>query len=167
MVDRYVPEQVTSSRSSSTGLQVLLALLLTLSCGPPAEDHHQARRRPPPHQAEPGPWVQVAPPPLGTPRGPVYHQGPEEPPRAVHWRPAPPQLETEGSLIVQLVVTERGRIARARVLRGRQDEATAELLAENLRQWRFEPARLRGKPVAVYFDVDLGSPHFETPPGPQ
>lgn len=163
MVDRYVPEQVTSSRSSSTGIQVLLALLLTLSCGPPPGDNRQEGHPPPPDQVEPGPWFQVTPPPLGTPRGPVYHQGPKEPPEAVRWLPPPPQLEAEGSLIVQLVVTERGRVARARVLRGPEDEAAAELLAENLRQWRFEPARLRGEPVAVYYNVTLDSPRFRSP----
>lgn len=57
---------------------------------------------------------------------------------------------TQGSVIVEAIIDENGRVTGVRVLRGLPmglDKAAVEAI----QQWRFTPARLAGKPVKVYF----------------
>lgn len=58
-----------------------------------------------------------------------------------------------GIVIVQAVINESGRVEGATVLRGHAllDEAALAAVA----QWRFEPGRLNGKPVKVYFTLTV------------
>jgi len=60
-----------------------------------------------------------------------------------------------GGLVVESVIAPDGRIARIKVLRGPQDNALNQALADALREWRFVPAKLYGKPAAVYYVLTI------------
>jgi len=62
-------------------------------------------------------------------------------------------VKVEGIVIIEAVIDASGQIRDARVLRGHPllDEAALEAL----RRWRFEPGRLNGRPVAVYFTLTV------------
>jgi hypothetical protein len=93
----------------------------------------------------------------------IYRQAYERPrlsePLSVEW-PASGDPSGARLLIVQAVLSERGRVARAHILRRRPAdlELSEELrarLTEALRQADFEPARVRGEPVAVYYNLTI------------
>jgi len=52
---------------------------------------------------------------------------------------------------VEAVVSEEGRVVAVRFVSG--DREWAELLAQAVARWRFEPATLEGKPIMVRFTV--------------
>ena len=62
---------------------------------------------------------------------------------------------------MRTVISEDGMVLRAQVLRGPKGPALEAALVETLREWRFEPARYEGGPVAVYMnlvlDIELSS----------
>jgi len=80
-------------------------------------------------------------------------------PRAIH-KPQPlypdsaRKAGTGGVVIVQSVIGTQGDVVGLKVLRSeREDLAAAALKA--IRQWRFEPATLYGKPVDVYYNLTV------------
>lgn len=61
----------------------------------------------------------------------------------------------EGVVVIQAVIDSEGAIVRPRVLKS-LDPATFDYLAlETLRTWRFRPAALDGRPVAVHYNLAL------------
>ena len=61
---------------------------------------------------------------------------------------------TQGVVIVEAVIDEHGDVSDVRVLKGLPnglDTATADAV----KQWKFAPATLHGRPVAVYFTVTV------------
>jgi bla regulator protein blaR1 len=88
-----------------------------------------------------------------------------EPPRLRHGRaPRPPQrslrMDLDGELILRLRVGADGRVLAADVERSEVDERAAQWAARNVRRWKFEPARLDGKPVesVLVVPVDFRRP---------
>jgi len=142
-----------------------LALALVQCRQPPQED-----RRPAPPKREPStaaaqhkakPPV-IDPKPATTPPRegePIYHVGgavsrPQlihridlDDDRLSHLRPA-------GALILAAVISKRGTIENARMLKPADPEVEAMLLGA-VRQWRFRPAMKDGKPVSVYYTLTL------------
>jgi protein TonB len=59
----------------------------------------------------------------------------------------------QGRVIRQAVISSDGEVEDVKVLRSSPffDDAAVEAV----RQWRYEPARHRGRPVAVYFTVQV------------
>jgi TonB family protein len=57
----------------------------------------------------------------------------------------------EGWVSFQLVIDRDGNVVEARILHS--DPMFDEAALEAVRQWKYEPARLDGKPVSVYFTV--------------
>lgn len=55
-----------------------------------------------------------------------------------------------GQVILEAIIDRQGRIQNARVLKG-QPYGLNESALESLKQWRFRPATLDGKPVKVYY----------------
>lgn len=55
----------------------------------------------------------------------------------------------EGKVVMQFTVDTDGRVQDASVVRSEPDDRFNEAAMEALRQWRFEPARKDGEPVAV------------------
>lgn len=141
---------------------VLLAAGLLVACGGGAPERSRKLEHP---TVEPGLWLDVdAEEWRRLEDGPIYHQGPRQPPvlRAPGRLTLPvPGPEAPGRpLVVQAVVSDTGRVARVRLLRtppipGLAPEALDARLVATLREARFEPARLDGEPVAVYFNLTL------------
>ena len=66
----------------------------------------------------------------------------------------PPEVlarrRTGGVILLEAVVDEHGRIKDPVVLRGLQPDLQPYFM-DSVRKWRFEPARLNGKPVPVFY----------------
>lgn len=91
--------------------------------------------------------------------GPLFVGGDVTPPRALF--KAPPQYTEEarkertvGVVIVQAVIDETGAVAEVKALKTLPHGLT-EAALDAIRQWRFEPAQLDGKPVAVYYNLTI------------
>jgi TonB family protein len=59
-----------------------------------------------------------------------------------------------GQVVIQAVIEKDGKVARASVVRPIHPDLDAAAL-EAVRQWRYEPARQNGKPVAVYMTITV------------
>ena len=57
-------------------------------------------------------------------------------------------------MTAEAVIDEQGRVTDVRLLRGLPMGLDQEALAA-VRQWRFTPATLQGKPVKVYFSLTV------------
>jgi hypothetical protein len=156
----------------------LAVALVAAACGcrpetsPQAENAHVpatggavAAPEPAAEGAGPGPWFVVdAAEDRRLDDRPIYHQGPRQPPAALRREPVALPIdpsEVPGRpLLVQVVVSDTGRVARARILRDpslpsvRKDVLRQRVVAA-LRGFRFSPATLDDRPVAVYYDLSL------------
>ena len=63
-----------------------------------------------------------------------------------------PGLRMTGTPILEAVISEKGTIESARMLRP-TDPRLDSLLIDTVRQWRFRPAMKDGRPVRVYYTV--------------
>jgi protein TonB len=98
------------------------------------------------------------PPPPPVERVPVRPGGQIQPPRKLKdVAPIYPQIalsaRREGTVIVEAIIGEDGRVQQARVLRSVQLLDEAALTA--VRQWVFTPTRLNGEPVPVVMTVTV------------
>lgn len=84
----------------------------------------------------------------------IFYQGPK-PPRPIRTPPVqvavPPDQVPQGRWIVYLALSEDGEVLKAQLMKGPPGIEIDGPLVETLRGWRFHPAMLKGKPVAVYF----------------
>lgn len=60
----------------------------------------------------------------------------------------------QGAVTVEAVIDEQGRVTDVKILRGLPMGLDQEAVAA-VRQWRFTPATLQGKPVKVYFSLTV------------
>lgn len=60
----------------------------------------------------------------------------------------------QGTVIVESVITEQGEVVCTRPLKGLPLGLT-RAATDSVSQWRFEPARLNGKPVNVYYNLTI------------
>jgi len=58
---------------------------------------------------------------------------------------------TEGEVVIEAIIDERGAVRDVRVLSG--PALLRDAAIDAVRAWRFEPGRLNGEPVAVYFTL--------------
>ena len=98
------------------------------------------------------------PPPPSVEKVPVRPGGQIQPPRKLKdAAPIYPQIalsaRREGTVIVEAIIGEDGRVEQARVLRSVQMLDEAALTA--VRQWVFTPTRLNGEPVPVVMTVTV------------
>jgi protein TonB len=77
----------------------------------------------------------------------VYSPDPHYPEEARHAR-------VQGVVILQTVIDKGGNVTDVKVLKGLPSGLT-EAAVEAVSSWRFEPATLEGKPVAVYYLVTV------------
>lgn len=84
----------------------------------------------------------------------IFYQGPK-PPRPIRTPPvqmAVPQDQVpHGVWLVYLALSEKGEVLKAQLMKGPPGIEIDGPLVEALRGWRFHPAVLKDKPVAVYF----------------
>ena len=60
----------------------------------------------------------------------------------------------EGIVVLRAVIDARGTVVSAEILRG-LPMGLSEAALDAVRQWRYEPATLRGRPVAVTFTLTV------------
>jgi protein TonB len=77
----------------------------------------------------------------------IYAPDPHYPEEARHAR-------VQGVVILQTIIDTAGKVTDVRVLKGLPSGLT-EAAVEAVSSWRFEPATLEGKPVAVYYLVTV------------
>lgn len=77
----------------------------------------------------------------------IYSPDPHYPEEARHAR-------VQGVVILQTIIDKLGNVTDVRVLKGLPSGLT-EAAIEAVSSWRFEPATLEGKPVAVYYLVTV------------
>jgi len=64
------------------------------------------------------------------------------------------RMHMQGTVILQALITEKGDVQKIEILRS--DHPLFSQSAINaVSQWKYRPAKLRGKPVAVYFTVTV------------
>ncbi|NTX12241.1 TonB family protein [Myxococcus sp. CA056] len=91
---------------------------------------------------------------VSAPTGPIQLPENAKPPveRAGNLQPEFPQharaAGREGLVVLKLVVTERGEVRDVSVMRGEEPFVSAAMRAVST--WRYQPALLEGRPVAVY-----------------
>ncbi len=104
--------------------------------------------------------VPDAPPAPGW-SGPAPHRvgGGVSPPVRIH-APQPRyteearQARIQGVVILEAIIDQEGRVRAVRVLKD-LPMGLAESAVETVREWRFEPARLDGRPVPVYYNLTV------------
>ena len=60
-----------------------------------------------------------------------------------------------GVVIVEGVISARGEVESARIVKSTTETILNESALEAVRQWRYEPARFRGQPVRVYLTITV------------
>jgi len=105
-----------------------------------------------------GPPVAPLPPPPPVERKPVPVGGKIQPPRrlvsvAPVYPPIAQAARIEGTVQIEALIGEDGKVRNARVIAGRDVLNDAALTA--VRQWKFTPTRLNGEPVAVIMTVTV------------
>ena len=106
----------------------------------------------------------------GVPGGPLGSTGPaEQIPRIVTSEMTPPVLKRklepeypelarnsrlQGRVILQAVISTTGKVEEVTILRS-SNPLFDEAAIDAVRQWEYEPARQGGRPVAVYFTIDV------------
>jgi hypothetical protein len=138
-----------------------LTVLAPIGCRRVSGTQPSIRSGPAPQK--PGPWLVVEPKVEDALAGSlIYHQGPAPPKlqrRVSVQAPGDPATLSWKSIIVEAVISPEGEVARARVLRGPETQGLGTALVESLRHSRFQPARLAGKPVVVYYVLILPLEH--------
>jgi protein TonB len=64
------------------------------------------------------------------------------------------RIRLQGLVIVQAVIDREGNVVSAEVVKG-EPMGLSEAALEAVRQWRFQPATLHGRPVAVQFSLTV------------
>ena len=59
-----------------------------------------------------------------------------------------------GTVVLELVIDEQGRLRSPKVLKS-LDSGLDFAALESIRQWRFQPATLKGQPIAVYYVLTI------------
>jgi protein TonB len=98
-------------------------------------------------------------PPEPEPTGPIYVTGDVVKPEKIA---SPPPVYTEiarkariqGVVIVQAIIDEQGNVTNVSVLKG-LPMGLSEAAEAAVKQWKFKPATLNNKPVAVYFNLTV------------
>jgi protein TonB len=61
---------------------------------------------------------------------------------------------TQGTVILEAVIDKKGRVSNVRILKGLPMGLDAEAVAA-VQDWTFEPAKMDGRPVAVYYTLTV------------
>lgn len=104
-------------------------------------------------------WDIPSGPPPSEPEGPIMVVGDVVPPEKVN---APPPVYTEiarkarvqGVVIVQAIIDKDGDVTNVKVLKG-LPMGLEDAAVDAVKRWKFRPATLNGKPVAVYYNLTV------------
>lgn len=98
-------------------------------------------------------------PPAVEPDGPIIVAGDVVPPEKVD-APQPVYTETarkariQGVVIVQAIIDKAGNVTNVKVLKG-LPMGLEQSAVDAVKRWKFRPATLNGKPVAVYYNLTV------------
>ncbi|MCM2268525.1 MAG: TonB family protein [Thermoanaerobaculia bacterium] len=98
-------------------------------------------------------------PPAAEPDGPILVGGDVKPPERV-FAPQPTYTEIarkariQGVVIVQAIIDREGNVTNVKVLKG-LPMGLEEAAVEAMKQWKFKPATLNGRPVTVYYNLTV------------
>jgi protein TonB len=98
-------------------------------------------------------------PPPAEPEGPILVGGEVQPPERTY-SPQPTYTEIarkariQGVVIVQAIIDKEGNVTNVKVLKG-LPMGLEESAVEAIKQWKFKPATLHGKPVTVYYNLTV------------
>jgi periplasmic protein TonB len=100
-----------------------------------------------------------AAPPSVEPDGPIIVAGDVVPPEKIE-APQPVYTETarkariQGVVIVQAIIDKSGVVTNVKVLKG-LPMGLEQSAVDAVKRWKFKPATLNGKPVAVYYNLTV------------
>ncbi|HSL84528.1 MAG TPA: TonB family protein [Thermoanaerobaculia bacterium] len=103
--------------------------------------------------------IPEGPPPSPEPEGPIQVGGDVQAPVKVY-NPQPQYTEIarkarlQGVVIVQAIIDKEGNVTNVKVLKG-LGMGLDQAAVDAIKKWRFEPATLHGKPVAVYYNLTV------------
>ena len=98
-------------------------------------------------------------PPPSEPEGPIHVGGDVSPPEKIS-APQPQYTEIarkariQGVVIVQAIIDKDGNVTNVKLLKG-LPMGLGEAALDAIKKWRFRPATLNGKPVAVYYNLTV------------
>ncbi len=103
--------------------------------------------------------IPEGPPPSPEPEGPIQVGGDVVAPVKTN-APQPQYTEiarkarVQGVVIVQAIIDKQGTVTNVKVLKG-LPMGLSQAAVDAIKQWRFKPATLNGKPVAVYYNLTV------------
>lgn len=98
-------------------------------------------------------------PPVAEPEGPIHVGGDVKPPEKVsqvqpQYTEIARKARIQGVVIVQAIIDKSGDVTNVKVLKGLPMGLEEEAI-KAIKQWKFKPATLNGKPVDVYFNLTV------------
>ena len=103
--------------------------------------------------------IPEGPPASESPEGPIQVGGDVKPPERI-FSPQPTYTEIarkariQGVVIVQAIIDKQGNVTNVKVLKG-LPMGLEEAAVDAMKQWKFKPATLNGKPVTVYYNLTV------------
>ncbi len=103
--------------------------------------------------------IPEGPPPTPEPEGPIQVGGDVAAPVKIN-APQPQYTEIarkarlQGVVIVQAIIDKQGTVTNVKVLKG-LGMGLDTAAVDAIKQWKFKPATLNGKPVAVYYNLTV------------
>jgi len=98
-------------------------------------------------------------PPPAEPEGPILVGGDVKAPERI-FSPQPAYTEIarkariQGVVIVQAIIDKQGNVTNVKVLKG-LPMGLEQAAVDAIKQWKFKPATLNGKPVTVYYNLTV------------
>ena len=103
--------------------------------------------------------IPEGPPPTPEPEGPIQVGGDVKPPEKT-FAPQPAYTEIarkariQGVVIVQAIIDKEGTVTNVKVLKA-LPMGLDQSAVDAIKKWKFKPATLHGKPVAVYYNLTV------------
>lgn len=103
--------------------------------------------------------IPEGPPPSDQDTGPIQVGGDVRPPEKIS-APQPQYSEIarkariQGVVIVQAIIDKQGNVTNVKVLKG-LPMGLEEAAVDAIKQWKFKPAMLNGRPVTVYYNLTV------------